>query len=171
MTTPPVETPATRTNPHCAYCGHSIPDGTEAPERFGERFCSEAHADEFAAGVRSARIEAAARAEAASNGTSRAASDDQAASGQKKSRTDQLKRGACWAAPVLLLMALPLFWSGNGLAAAGGSLLSVLALLACPLGMFFMMRAMGNMQHGSGSEQPSGRGRETKRSPGEGESR
>ncbi|MGH7392344.1 MAG: DUF2933 domain-containing protein [Candidatus Rokuibacteriota bacterium] len=175
MTSPPLETPATRINPHCAYCGHPIPDATEAPERFGERFCSEAHADEFAAGVRSARIEAAARAEAraeaVSNGASQAASHGQPAGQQKKSWTDQLTRWACWGAPVLLLLALPLLWSGNGLAAAGGSLLGVLALLACPLGMFFMMRAMGNMQRGSGSEQPSGRGRETKRSPGEGERR
>jgi hypothetical protein len=57
-----------------------------------------------------------------------------------------LKRAACWGAPVLLLLAMPLIWSG-GWAAAGGSLLSVLALLACPLGMYFMMRSMGSMQH------------------------
>jgi hypothetical protein len=36
-------------------------------------------------------------------------------------------------------------WSGSSVAAAGGSLLSVVALLACPLGMFFMMRAMVGM--------------------------
>jgi hypothetical protein len=55
-----------------------------------------------------------------------------------------VKRAACWGAPLLMLLAIPLVWSG-GWAAAGGSLLSVLALLACPLGMYFMMRAMTNM--------------------------
>jgi hypothetical protein len=43
-----------------------------------------------------------------------------------------------------LILAIPLIWSG-GWAATGGSLLSVLALLACPLGMYFMMRGMTNM--------------------------
>jgi len=62
---------------------------------------------------------------------------------------DYLKQGACWGAPLLLLLAIPLFWSGSATAATGGSILSVLALLACPLGMFFMMRAMGNMGHGA----------------------
>ena len=57
-----------------------------------------------------------------------------------------LKRSACWGAPVLLLVALPLIWSG-GWVATGGSLLSVLALLACPVGMYFMMRGMTSMQH------------------------
>jgi uncharacterized membrane protein len=60
--------------------------------------------------------------------------------------SDYLKRGACWSAPLLLFLAIPLIWTG-GWAAAGGSLLSVLALLACPLGMYFMMRGMMNMQH------------------------
>ena len=31
--------------------------------------------------------------------------------------------------------------------ATGGSLLSVLALLACPVGMYFMMRGMVSTQH------------------------
>jgi hypothetical protein len=43
-----------------------------------------------------------------------------------------------------------LIWSG-GWAATGGSLLSLLALLACPLGMYFMMRAMSTMQRHEGS--------------------
>lgn len=62
---------------------------------------------------------------------------------------DYLKRGACWGAPLLALLAIPLFWSGGNAAAAGGSILSALALLACPVGMYFMMRAMGNMNHGA----------------------
>ncbi len=64
---------------------------------------------------------------------------------------DYLKRGACSGAPLLLVLAIPLFWSGNAGAATGGSIISVLALLACPLGMFFMMRAMGTMNRGDQS--------------------
>ena len=39
---------------YCAHCGHAV--GADAPtiQRFGERFCSEAHAEEFTAGVRAA---------------------------------------------------------------------------------------------------------------------
>ena len=48
---------------HCAYCGHAATGGAPAIERFGEQFCSEPHAEEFAARVRAARIQAAARAE------------------------------------------------------------------------------------------------------------
>ncbi len=62
--------------------------------------------------------------------------------GGRRTWGDVLRRGACWGAPLLLLLALPLFWSGSAAPVAGGSLLSVLALLACPLGMYFMMRMM-----------------------------
>src|SRR5437016_10646321 len=50
---------------HCAYCGHAVTDDAPMIERFGERFCSEAHAEEFTADVRAARIHAAARTDAA----------------------------------------------------------------------------------------------------------
>jgi hypothetical protein len=132
---------------HCVYCGHAITEAADAPERFGERFCSEAHAEQFAAGVRAARTGVAARA--ASNPGSEAAPPAGAcalpSAGQGR-WTDYAKRAACWGAPLLFLLALPLIWTG-GWAAAGGSLLSVAALLACPLGMYFMMRGMTKMQH------------------------
>ena len=131
----------TETGRHCAYCGHAVTDEAPALERFGEQFCSEPHAQEFVAGVRAARIQAAARAETPATACALAPA------GQRTWK-DYLKRGACWGAPLLLLLAIPLFWSGNAAAATGGSILSVLAFLACPLGMFFMMRAMGNMSQG-----------------------
>jgi len=121
------------------------------PERFGEPFCSEKHADEFVAEVRAARAEAAARggtAEGAVGGSSPAATCGFSQAGQH-GWTSYLKRAACWAAPLLLLLAVPLVWSG-GWAATGGSLLSVLALLACPVSMYFMMRGMMGMQRPSG---------------------
>jgi hypothetical protein len=139
---------------HCAYCGHPLPDERDAQERFGEPFCSEAHAEEFVAGVRAARMGAAARAETAPapGGESRPGGCPMPPPGQRTWR-DSVKRAACWSAPALVLLALPLISTG-GWAAAGGSLLSVLALLACPIGMYFMMRTMGGMQHG-GSRDPS----------------
>ena len=128
---------------HCAYCGHALADETTVIERFGEPFCSEPHAEEFTAGVRAARMQAAARND--SPGTACAFS-----SAARSGWRGLLKRAACWGAPILLLLAIPLIWSG-GWAATGGSLLSVLALLACPLGMYFMMRSMGSMQHQHGA--------------------
>ena len=132
---------STETGRHCAYCGHRVAEQTDAIERFGERFCTESHAEEFVVGVRAARTNAAAGAETSATACALAPA------GQRTWK-DYLKRGACWGAPLLLLLAIPLFWSGNAVAATGGSLLSVLALIACPLGMYFMMRAMGNMGHG-----------------------
>lgn len=130
------------TDRHCGYCGHPIARDVLPPERFGEPFCSDAHADEFAAGVRAPRIDAAAERERATapgpSGQGAACAPTSADAGWR----GFVKRHACWGAP---LLAIPLFWTG-GWAATGGSLLSVLALLACPLGMYFMMRVMMNMQ-------------------------
>lgn len=131
---------------HCVYCGQCIDGGGPPIERFADRFCSEVHAEQFTEGVRAARIEAAARREAAGTACGLPTT------GQRTWR-DYVKRSACWGAPLLLLLAIPLFWSGTAVGAAGGSLLSVLAALACPLGMYFMMRAMTRRQD-SGSAAP-----------------
>lgn len=146
----------------CGHCGRPIVEEVAVPSRFGERFCSEGHADEFAAAVRAARIAAAARRE---DGDARATPTDGTACAMsppgQRGWGDFLKRATCWGAPVLLLLAIPLVWSG-GWAAAGGSLLSVLAFLACPLGMYFMMRSMTNMPHQPGAPEAE-RGKEDRR--------
>ncbi len=142
-----MKTSSPDTTRHCAYCGHTITDEATAPERFGERFCSETHAEEFVAGVRAARMQAAARPEKPEIHDATKGGDVCAlASRAQRGWSAHLKRAACWGAPVLLLVTLPLIWSG-GRVAAGGALLSVLALLACPVGMYFMMRGMMRMQH------------------------
>lgn len=128
---------------HCAYCGDGIPAEAPAYERFGERFCSEEHAEAFAEGVRAQRIAAVARREHAQGAACAAPR------ALPQGWADRLKRAACWGAPLLLLLALPLFLSGGALAVAGGSVLSLLAILACPLGMYFMMRTMGGMHRGA----------------------
>lgn len=134
---------------HCAYCGHTLSDDEPAIERFGEPFCSGAHAEAFAAGLRAARIHAAAGAAAGPAGCA------MPPVGQRGWK-DHVKRGACCGAPLLVLLAVPLFWTGNATAATGGSILSVLAALACPLGMFFMMRAMGSRSQGRQSREKDG---------------
>jgi hypothetical protein len=122
-------------------------ENAAAPERFGERFCSEQHADEFATGVRAVRIDAAAhRVDIDARPATACAVSPAGQQGWQA----RLKRAACWGGPMLLLLAMPLLWTG-GWAAAGGSLLSVLALLACPIGMYFMMRSMTGMQQAPGS--------------------
>src|SRR6266849_6187596 len=144
---------------HCAYCGRLIAAEADAPERFGERFCSAAHAEEFVAGVRGARVAKAARAE---DRTVMEADGKACAltTSSQLSWRDSLKRGICWAVPLLALIAIPLVWSG-GWAATGGSLLTLLALLACPVGMYFMMRGMMTM-HQDG-ESPGERPKEDRR--------
>ena len=127
--------PLTTETAYCGQCGAPIAADAPDIERFGERFCSTEHAGTFVDAVRASRVTHAAResAPAACGFTS---------GGDGSSWKNRLKRSACWVAPLLILVAIPLLWSGSALAATGGSILSVLALLACPLGMFFMMRAM-----------------------------
>jgi len=73
---------------------------------------------------------------------------------RKKGLWSLLKLGACCAAPILALaIVVPLLRSeATGLAAIGGNLLYFAALLACPVGMYFMMRNMGRMQQGEKEE-------------------
>ena len=140
-----------KTGRHCGYCGLAVAKDVPAIERFGEEFCSEAHAAEFAAGVRNARMQVAAHLDTTSGSCALSSSSP-------RTWKDFLKRAACWGAPVLLLLAIPLFWSGGAVAATGGSILSVLAFLACPLGMYFMMRSMSKTG-GHGESKDNGRDR------------
>lgn len=58
-----------------------------------------------------------------------------------------LMMAACCAAPLLLLAAIPFLGAAFGsLAAVGSGLITVLALLACPVGMFLMMRMMNKQK-------------------------
>ena len=133
--------PGAKATGYCSYCGADL-DGTGGlPMRFGERFCSDEHADAFVREARAARIESAATADQT---TDVASPGGRASSGWDLKRA--LKMGACCGLPLLALVFLA--GGGGALLGAGAAILPTLALLACPLGMFFMMRAMQG--HGKG---------------------
>ena len=130
---------------YCAFCGTELPDRGAVAERFGEPFCSEAHADEFASGVCAARVQAAARGDGEGP-----AAPPPAEATTSTSWTRRLATWSCWAAPLLVLAVLFLAsGGGGGSAVTVGAVLSVLAALACPVAMLLMMRGMGSMQHGN----------------------
>ena len=136
--------PAAREDSYCAYCGSDLDGAGGLPMRFGERFCGDGHADAFVQEARAARIESAAildRPDAARAGS-------QASSGWNLKRA--LKMGVCCGLPLLALVFLA--GGGGALLGAGAAVLPLLAVLACPLGMFFMMRAMQG--HGKGDHDP-----------------
>jgi hypothetical protein len=67
-----------------------------------------------------------------------------ASQGEKKGTLKgMLMMAVCCAAPLLLLAAIPFLGLTFGsFAAVGSGLLSIVALLACPVGMYLMMRMM-----------------------------
>lgn len=143
---------------YCPVCGRDAADA--ALSRFGEYFCSEAHVAEFAA---EARRREAAPSEPARRVTPATATP----SAQKKGGTwSLLKMGACCGGGLLLLALIPLVaGTGGAFAAVGSSVLTLAALLACPLGMYFMMRGMQRKDHrgeqpGAGRPGTGGRTRE-----------
>jgi hypothetical protein len=136
---------------YCTYCGVDLDRAVEAPKRFGEPFCSDAHADAFVQEARAAKVESAARA----GQTTDVAPARDAAPGRGQASSDwdlkrALKMGACCGLPLLALVFLA--GGGGALLGAGAAVLPILALLACPLGMFFMMRAMQG--HGKSDSRP-----------------
>jgi len=140
---PRVERPPGR---YCALCGGDADVHGLATERFGEAFCSDGHAEEFVDEVRAARIQAAALRTAEPATTERGQPDQPAAPAAKQRNWKHyLKMGACCGAPLLALVFLA--GGGGALLGAAGALLPLLAVLACPLGMYFMMRSMAKMEH------------------------
>lgn len=68
---------------------------------------------------------------------------DGAQEGKKRTLKGMLMMAICCAAPLLLLAAIPFLGLTFGsFAAVGSGLLSIVALLACPVGMYLMMRMM-----------------------------
>lgn len=132
---------------YCPICGTRPDTAATAVDRFGEVFCSETHADEFTQGVRAARVQAAA---VRMDGGCQRGSGGSAASGW----TARLRRLLCWGGPALALVAMAFVLSGGGvlLVSAASGVLPFLAALACPLGMYLMMRSMSKMDRQDGQE-------------------
>jgi hypothetical protein len=138
---------------YCAFCGEDLAGAHAATRRFGELFCGEGHAAAFVSAVRAARAEATAQR---SGGDALAAAGDPDPTPQQGQSQWELKRGlklgACCGLPILALVVL--VGGGGALLGGAAALLPTLALLACPLGMFFMMRAMrhdgGRAERGPG---------------------
>ncbi|MBI1734008.1 MAG: DUF2933 domain-containing protein [Candidatus Rokubacteria bacterium] len=134
---------------YCAFCGQEVVDAQPLPERFGEVFCSGGHAEEFASGVRAARVQAAAAADAVAV-TKPETDGPPAPAATPGGWKMALKMAACCGLPILALMVLA--GGGGALLGAAGAALPLLAVLACPLGMFFMMRGM--MKGGQEDKRP-----------------
>jgi hypothetical protein len=139
---------------YCPICGMDAAD--PSLKRFEKYFCSEAHVAEYA---RELRAKQAAEPTAIVPGAGTEASPPQAmgrvdvqAQQKKTGIGGFLKMAACCGGMLLLLPALGLVNLG-GVAAVGGSLLSLVAVLACPIGMYLMMRTMMKQEkhvgHGS----------------------
>jgi hypothetical protein len=148
VTTPPNGTAAPDAKPaarYCARCGQPAEPGEAATDRFGEAFCSEAHAEEFVQTVRAARVQAAVTAETVAERPG----DPAAGPVPQRDWKASLGKALCWGAP-LLVVAFVLAGGTGAVVGAAGAVLPFAAALACPLGMYFMMRGMSKTgDHGN----------------------
>ena len=143
VTAPPNGTGALDSTPtvrYCARCGRTVDPGEAAVDRFGEAFCSEAHAEEFVQAVRVARVQAVIKAETA---VKRPGGPAAGVVSQRDWKA-VLGKVLCWGAP-LFVVAFVLVRGTGAVLGVGGAVLPFLAALACPLGMYFMMRGMFTM--------------------------
>jgi len=122
---------------YCPICGKN---GDTGLGRFGQLFCSEAHVAQYAS-ERRAQTDGATTSLVTVDAKNQGNEGTPAMACGIATKGGLRKMGWCLAGGVGLLIALPLIASG-GVAAAAGSLLTVAAFLACPIGMYFMMRGM-----------------------------
>ena len=128
---------------YCPVCGIEVFSPVEV--RFGEMFCSQSHADEFVEKVQAVRIQAAAA-------LAEQPAPSVASTSKPRDWKHYVKAGVCVGAPLLALLVL--VGGGGAVLGAAGALLPVLALLACPLAMYFLMRSMSRTgEHPHGKEE------------------
>ena len=128
---------------YCQVCRVEVSSPIEI--RFGEPFCSLSHAEEFVEKVRTARIQEAA-ARTVQVAEPEVQHSEVSAPGAPKQRDWKryLKMGACCGVPLLALVFLT--GGAGAVLGAAGAFLPFLAALACPLGMYFLMRGMWKME-------------------------
>lgn len=129
-----------RAERYCATCGMNAAKSGPPIERFGEPFCSEAHAAEFVEAVRAARVEAT---PALPSGPETARCAEAGGTARRGWRA-YVGRALCWGVPLLAVVVL--LGGGTTVLGAASGLLPVLAVLACPLGMYLMMRSMAKTE-------------------------
>ncbi len=129
---------------YCSFCGEGTRSEDRPVERFGEVFCSDGHAEAFVLAVRMARVQTAASVGVPG---AQAARESESTTAQPKPKGGKryLKMAVCCGAPLLAIVILAA--GGGALLGAAGGLLSLLGFLACPLAMYFMMRAMSKTEH------------------------
>lgn len=140
---------------YCALCGGDANVYGLALERFGEAFCSDGHAEEFVKEVRAARVQAAAALDQAPESRVQQPEPPAVCAPGQQGWKRYLKLGACCGVPLLALVFLA--GGGGALLGAAGALLPFLVALACPIGMYFMMRGMMKMGR---QENPKDKGEE-----------
>src|SRR3990172_7423282 len=90
---------------YCAFCGAEV--GQEgAPERFGEIFCSDAHAEEFVKGVRAVRVQTPVGGGAEVQRADETAPEQSTGAAKPRDWKMALKMAACCGAPLLALVVL-----------------------------------------------------------------
>lgn len=153
----------TRVNPtYCVYCGAEVDASRLMPRRFGESFCSEAHAETFVAEARAARLVVAARAPVKTDGAEVPGRQNEKGGARRWDLKHALKMAVCLGTPLIAVAFL--VGGGGALLGAGAAVLPYVALLACPLGMFFMMRGMQGHAKGDGESEHSAASGDAKRS-------
>ena len=136
---------------YCSFCGEATRSEGPPVERFGEVFCSDGHAEAFVREVRMARVQPAASAGGPEAQVERE-SDSMTTRPKPEGWKRYLKLALCCGAPLLAIVILA--GGGGALLGAAGGLLPVLWFLACPLAMFFMMRAMSKAEHREQPKEP-----------------
>jgi hypothetical protein len=86
----------------------------------------------------------------ASQATETTERNDASSIGQKSWLTGPFGMAICCAAPLLLVAAVTLF--GISLGALASGFLSLAALVACPVGMYLMMRMMAKQNAGKAKD-------------------
>jgi hypothetical protein len=133
---------------YCASCGAAVDTTRSVPRRFGESFCSEAHAETFVTEARAARLAVAARAAGEAGDTEAAGGLSEKSGARRWDLKRALKMAVCLGAPLIAVAFL--VGGGGALLGAGAAVFPYVALLACPLSMFFMMRGMQGHAKGDG---------------------
>lgn len=138
-----------RGNPtYCASCGAEVDATRSVPRRFGESFCTEAHAETFVAQARAARLTVAARVSVEAGDAEAPGGLSDKGGARRWNLKRALKMAVCLGAPLIAVAFL--VGGGGALLGAGAAVLPYVALLACPLAMFFMMRGMHGHAKGDG---------------------